>query len=101
MKAISERALRFFPGLEHVKCIRSYAGVRPFVKDHLPIVSDVDSVPGYYIAAGHEGDGICFSPITGKLMAQIIAGEPTDFDISRLDFARFENPAPGGSSEGH
>ena len=89
MKAISERAMRFFPCIKDVNCIRSYAGVRPFVKDHLPIVSDVDSVPGYYIAAGHEGDGICFSPITGKLMAQIVVEEPTDFDIGRLDFARF------------
>ncbi len=89
MKAIAERALRFYPVLKDISCIRSYAGVRPFVKDHLPIVSDVDSVPGFYIAAGHEGDGICFSPVTGKLMAQIITGEETDFDISNLDYARF------------
>jgi sarcosine oxidase subunit beta len=89
MKAIAERAMRFFSCLKDIKCIRSYAGVRPFVKDHLPIVSDVDSVPGFYIAAGHEGDGICFSPITGKFMAQMIAGEETDFDISNLDYARF------------
>lgn len=90
MKAISERALRFFPELADIKCIRSYSGVRPFVVDHLPIVSDVDSIPGYYIAAGHEGDGICFSPITGKFVEQIISGKPTDFDISKLDFARFD-----------
>lgn len=89
MKAIAERALRFYPVLRDISCIRSYAGVRPFVQDHLPIVSAVDELPGYYIAAGHEGDGICLSPITGKLMAQMIAGEPTDFDISRLRFSRF------------
>lgn len=89
MKAIAERGLRFYPCLRDVNCIRSYAGVRPYVHDHLPIVSDVDAIPGYFIAAGHEGDGICLSPITGKLMAQLIAGEPTDFDISQLDFARF------------
>jgi len=89
LKAISERAIRFFPELENIKCIRTYSGVRPFVIDHLPIVSDVDTIPGYYIAAGHEGDGICFSPFTGKQVAQMIAGEETDFDISKLDFARF------------
>lgn len=89
IKAIAERGLRFFPCLKDVNCIRSYAGVRPFVEDHLPIVSDVDDIPGYYIAAGHEGDGICLSPITGKLMAQIVEGEETDFDISQLDFERF------------
>jgi len=89
MKAISERAVRFYPELADIKCIRSYSGVRPFVIDHLPIVSNVDSIPGYYIAAGHEGDGICFSPITGRFMAQIISGKEIDFDISKLDFARF------------
>jgi glycine/D-amino acid oxidase-like deaminating enzyme len=96
MKAIAERGLRFFPCLKDINCIRSYAGVRPFVKDHLPIVSAVDEVPGYYIAAGHEGDGICLSPITGKLMAQMIVGEPTDFDISKLRFSRFQECAAVG-----
>lgn len=89
MKAICERAMRFYPELADIKCIRTYSGVRPFVIDHLPIVSDVDSIPGFYIAAGHEGDGICFSPFTGKQMAQIVMGEETDFDLSKLDFARF------------
>lgn len=89
MKAICERAMRFYPELADIKCIRTYSGVRPFVIDHLPIVSDVDHIPGYYIAAGHEGDGICFSPITGRFMTQIISGKETDFDISKLDFARF------------
>lgn len=89
MKAICERALRFYPALSDIKCIRSYSGVRPFVKDHLPIVSDVDQIPGYYIAAGHEGDGICFSPITGRFITQLISHQETDFDIRKLDFARF------------
>jgi sarcosine oxidase subunit beta len=90
LKAISERAVRFYPELADIKCIRTYSGIRPFVIDHLPIVSDVDRIPGYYIAAGHEGDGIAFAPITGRFMTQIIMGEETDFDISKLDFARFK-----------
>jgi sarcosine oxidase subunit beta len=89
VKAICERAMRFYPELADIKCIRTYSGVRPFVIDHLPIVSDVDSVPGFYICAGHEGDGICFSPFTGKQMAHIVMGESTDFDISSLDYSRF------------
>lgn len=90
MKAIAERGMRFFPILKNINCIRSYAGVRPYVYDHLPIVSAVEEVPGFYIAAGHEGDGICLSPITGKLMAQIVSDEETDFDISKLRFSRFK-----------
>ena len=89
MSALAERALRFFSILKDVNIIRGYAGLRPYVIDHLPIVSQVEQVPGYYIAAGHEGDGICMAPITGKLMAQVVAGEQTDFNIDKLSFSRF------------
>ncbi len=98
MSALAERALRFFPVLRDVNVIRAYAGLRPYVIDHLPIVSPVDEVPGYYIAAGHEGDGICMAPITGKLMSQIAAGEKTDFDISKLNFSRFKKAADAASA---
>lgn len=91
MQAVAERGIRFFPVIKDMNCIRTYSGLRPWVVDHLPIVSDVDEVPGYYIAAGHEGDGISLSAITGKMMGQIIAGEPTDFNIDKLSFSRFKN----------
>jgi len=90
VRAIAERGIRFFPIIKEINCIRAYAGVRPYVEDHLPIVSEVEEVPGYYIAAGHEGDGISLSAITGRMMMQIITGEETDFDISKLKFSRYK-----------
>jgi len=90
MRGIAERALRFLPILKDISCIRAYAGVRPWVPDHLPIVSHVDEVPGFYIAAGHEGDGISMAPITGRLITQLMTGEETDFDIERLKFSRYQ-----------
>ncbi|WP_066048642.1 NAD(P)/FAD-dependent oxidoreductase [Robertmurraya korlensis] len=90
MRAIAERAIRFLPVLKDINCIRAYAGVRPWVEDHLPIVSEVEEVPGFYIASGHEGDGISMSPITGRMVAQLITGEPTDFNIDKLNFSRYK-----------
>ena len=90
MQAVAERAIRFFPCLKDINCIRTYSGLRPWVVDHLPIVSEVDGIPGFYIAAGHEGDGISLSAITGKMVSQLVAGEETDFDISKLNFRRFQ-----------
>lgn len=90
MEAVAERGCRFFPKMKEINCIRTYCGVRPFVTDHLPIVSEVEEVPGFYIAAGHEGDGISLSAITGKMVAQLIKGEPTDFNIDALKFSRFK-----------
>ncbi|WP_227937647.1 NAD(P)/FAD-dependent oxidoreductase [Alkalihalobacillus deserti] len=90
MRAIAERAIRFLPVLKDINCIRAYAGVRPWVEDHLPIVSEVEEVPGFFIASGHEGDGISMSPITGRMVAQLITGEPTDFNIDKLNFSRYK-----------
>jgi sarcosine oxidase subunit beta len=53
----------------------------------------VEEVPGYYIAAGHEGDGIGLAPLTGQLVSQIIHGEPTTVDVSPLRWSRFRDGA--------
>lgn len=90
MRAIAERAIRFLPVLKEINCIRAYAGIRPWVEDHLPIVSEVEEVPGFFIASGHEGDGISMSPITGRMVAQLITGEQTDFNIDKLNFSRYK-----------
>lgn len=89
IRGIAERAVRFLPTLKDIGIIRTYAGIRPWVIDHLPIVSEVEEVPGFFIASGHEGDGISMAPITGKMITQIISGEETEFDISGLHFSRY------------
>jgi glycine/D-amino acid oxidase-like deaminating enzyme len=72
MQAIAARAVRFLPGLAQTSIIRSYAGLRPWSPDHLPLVGPVDAVPGLYLATGHEGAGIGLAPITGRIVAQCI-----------------------------
>ncbi|MEW9501727.1 NAD(P)/FAD-dependent oxidoreductase [Jeotgalibacillus marinus] len=91
MRGIAERATRFLPILKDINCIRAYAGIRPWVVDHLPIVSEVEEVPGFFIASGHEGDGISMAPITGKMVTQLISNQETDFNIDRLNFSRYKN----------
>jgi sarcosine oxidase subunit beta len=88
LAAMAARAITFFPVLRDVRVIRTYAGLRPFTPDHFPIVSD-SPVPGFYITAGHEGDGIGLSLITGKLISQIIGGDPPDIDLGPLRLGRF------------
>jgi sarcosine oxidase subunit beta len=34
----------------------------------------VEAVPGFYLAAGHEGAGIGLAPVTGRLIADWITG---------------------------
>ncbi len=95
MKGLAARAIRFFPSMKNINVIRAYAGLRPYVADHFPIVSSVEQVPGFYIAAGHEGDGIGLAPVTGKLVEHLIIGDdiniPLDLDyaVQKLSFSRF------------
>lgn len=90
MQGLAERAIRFFPIMKDINVIRAYAGLRPYVEDHIPIISKVDEVPGFYIAAGHEGDGIGLTPLTGKLISQMITGEETIVVTNSLSISRFK-----------
>ncbi len=91
VKTIAKRALRFFPKMKDFTIIRAYTGFRPYTEDHLPIVSEVEEIPGFYIAAGHEGDGISLATGTGKLVQQLIAGEKeTILSPEPLRYDRFK-----------
>src|SRR5699024_420483 len=91
VQTIAKRALRFFPKMDDFKIIRSYTGFRPFTEDHLPIVSEVEEMPGFYIAAGHEGDGISLATVTGKLIEDIIhERSETVIPTEPLHFNRFK-----------
>ena len=88
-KYIAKRALRFYPKIANMHVIRTYAGLRPWTEDHLPIISEVEEVPGFYVAAGHEGDGISLAMITGKVMEEMLQNKETSIPIEPLSLSRF------------
>jgi glycine/D-amino acid oxidase-like deaminating enzyme len=80
IQAIAARAVRFLPALAHMSAIRSYAGLRPWSPDHLPLVGPVAAVPGLYLATGHEGAGIGLAPVTGHILSEmLIDGQMPDY----------------------
>lgn len=91
IRCMAKRLLRFYPKLGDFNVIRTYAGLRPWTPDHLPIVSAVEEMPGYYIAAGHEGDGISLAAVTGKLMSELIMNQQeTIIAAEPLRLSRFK-----------
>ena len=90
VETMARRAMRFYPKLNDFTIIRTYTGFRPWTSDHLPIVSEVDEIPGFFIAAGHEGDGISLATVTGKLIDELIRGvSETIIPTTPLRFDRF------------
>ena len=89
VETIIRRAVRFFPALKDVSIIRCFSGFRPYTPDGLSLMGEVRTLPGFYMAAGHEGDGIALAPITGRLMAEMIAEGKMSYDITPFSPNRF------------
>ncbi|MBX3462096.1 MAG: FAD-binding oxidoreductase [Planctomycetes bacterium] len=83
------RACRYVPGLAAAPVVRAWVGLRPYAIDKQPLVGPWPPVRGLWLAAGHEGLGITLGPITGRLLAQQIAGLPADVEARHWLPARF------------
>lgn len=89
IRAVARRILPVVPALAAVPVIRTFAGLRPYTPDGLPILGPVAAVQGFWVAAGHEGDGIALSAVTGDMVAARIAGERPAFPLEPFRLERF------------
>lgn len=78
------------PVLGEIRVLRSWGGLYDMSPDAHPIMGPVPGVEGFHVAAGFSGHGFMMGPITGKVMAETILGQPISVDISRLEVGRFE-----------
>lgn len=89
LSRLARQAVELFPVLRSAKAMRSYLGFRPYCPDHLPVIGEDRRAPGLWHASGHEGAGIGLSVGTAKLIAQAVAGRPTDLDLTPFAPERF------------
>jgi glycine/D-amino acid oxidase-like deaminating enzyme len=90
MNAIAKNAIFYLPWVRDLDVIRSFAGLRPYSPDGLPIMCPVKGVKGFYMATGHSGDGICLAAVTGRLMSELVLDGETSIDISPFSLYRFK-----------
>ena len=81
-------AAKYLPELASAPITQSWAGLRPGTPDGLPILGPTD-VPGVFVASGHFRNGILLSPITAKIMANLVEGRPSPLDIGAFAPSRF------------
>jgi len=74
------------PSLQNVQ---AWCGLRPCTPDGLPIVGRVPAHPHIYLSTGHAMLGYTLGPISGKLIAEMIAGEQSSIRIHQLRVERF------------
>jgi D-hydroxyproline dehydrogenase subunit beta len=88
-EAMVARAARLFPRLPQLPRLAAWAGLRPWLPDHLPAIGPSAAVEGLWLATGHEGAGVALGPVTGRLIAQAYCGEPSLVDLAPFDPDRF------------
>ncbi len=84
------------PALANTPIEQCWAGMIDTTPDIVPVMDSVDALPGYYIAAGFCGHGFGIGPGAGRVMADMILGNPLGHDVSRFRFGRFNE---GGKLE--
>jgi glycine/D-amino acid oxidase-like deaminating enzyme len=87
--AMLGRAASFMPALAGLERAAAWAGLRPWLPDHLPAIGPSRAAEGLWLATGHEGSGVALGPVTGRLVAQLYAGEPPVVDPAPFAPDRF------------
>jgi glycine oxidase len=67
-------AARMAPELTNATLLRGWAGLRPLCALRRPIIGPLRGYSNVLVATGHHRAGILLAPITGKLVAELIAG---------------------------
>jgi glycine/D-amino acid oxidase-like deaminating enzyme len=86
------RACELIPGLAGMAISDAWAGYIDSTPDGIPVIGEVEGVPGFILAAGFSGHGFAIGPGAGHLIADIITGsrpivDPTAYRPERLKTA--------------
>ena len=88
LRQLASKALRLFPFLHEQPVMRAYGGFRPYMPDHLPLISADLRMPGLWHATGHEGAGIGLSIATAEMIGAAMTGTFAEIDASPFSLER-------------
>lgn len=69
------------PSLSEARFERAWSGLRPHAVRGRPVIGRIPDVANAFVATGHFRSGLNLSPATGRVMAQLVTGQPTDVPL--------------------
>lgn len=94
-----ERARRVMPGLRDATIQQSWAGYIDSTPDGVPVIDEVEELPGCLLAAGFSGHGFGIGPGTGYMIADMVTGTPSYVDTNQYRLSRFDKGVWGKVAE--
>ncbi|MCS6977343.1 MAG: FAD-dependent oxidoreductase, partial [Gemmatales bacterium] len=93
VERLKQLAYRLVPALREAEVERCWAGLRPGNPDGKPVLGPVPGFTNLFVAAGHFRTGIHLSPITGKLIADLLTGRTPELPWQPFSLERFRRSA--------
>jgi glycine oxidase ThiO len=88
IQQLRNAATRLFPLLQDLPIHESWWGFRPATPDELPILG-ASAYDNLTLATGHYRNGILLTPITAKLIADLVWHQKVDGLLSAMSWERF------------
>jgi D-amino-acid dehydrogenase len=91
VRGIVRAATRYFPEFQEADFagIQPWHGLRPCSPDGLPYLGRSRAHPNLVVATGHAMMGLSLGPVTGRLVAELLSGEPPSIGLELLDPDRY------------
>src|SRR5215831_6414292 len=92
-RVLLEQGRKMLPGLaasHPEERISVWMGHRPSLPDSLPVLGFSGASPDVIYAFGHGHVGMTSAPMTGKIVADLVAGRPPSIDITPFSASRFQ-----------
>jgi D-amino-acid dehydrogenase len=91
LRQISDSLERATAGrLARAKLLEWRVGLRPVSADGLPVIGTWPAAERVVLATGHGANGLSWGPYTGKLVAELITGQPAGIDLEPFAADRFD-----------
>ncbi len=81
IRALLPRARRMLPGLVPEEK-SAWLGFRPSLPDSLPVIGPARRHPDVFFAFGHGHLGLTQGPVTGRIVADLVAGRDPGLDLA-------------------
>ncbi len=89
LATVRRSAERTIIGVVGRSSVETWSGLRPCTPDGLPVIGRPRSLDNLVIATGHGMKGVALGPISGRLVAEVVAGSEPSFDLRPLGAERF------------
>jgi D-amino-acid dehydrogenase len=91
LRQLLREGLRLAPGLADATFVEVRVGLRPMGEDGLPTLGPVPGAEGLFVATGLGTNGLLLGPLSGRVVADQLAGRSPSVDVGPLSPARWSH----------